>query len=83
MSRGLAEERKGEGRMMAFLLSLCGSLMVMMAHARAPSPPKYVEMYMEQAVDHFNYELQDTFMERYFLSSKVNDRSRASYLVQF
>ncbi|CAI8053025.1 Lysosomal Pro-X carboxypeptidase [Geodia barretti] len=35
----------------------------------APSPPKYVELYTEQMVDHFNYELQDTFMERYFLSN--------------
>ena len=36
----------------------------------APSPPKYVELYTEQMVDHFNYELQDTFMERYFLSGE-------------
>jgi hypothetical protein len=37
----------------------------------APSPPKYVEMYTEQAVDHFNFEFHDTFLERYFLSSKL------------
>ena len=37
----------------------------------APSPPRYVEKYIEQAVDHFNYELHDTFSERYFLSSKL------------
>ena len=37
----------------------------------APSPPKYVELYTEQVVDHFNYELQDTFMERFFLSGEL------------
>lgn len=35
------------------------------------SPPKYVEKYTEQSVDHFNFEVHDTFLERYFLSSKI------------
>lgn len=38
----------------------------------ASSPPKYVELYTEQVVDHFNYELQDTFMERFFLSGEFH-----------
>ena len=52
----------------AHLFATLGSL-ILLARA-APSPPKYVELYTEQVVDHFNYELQDTFMERYFLSGK-------------
>lgn len=50
----------------ACLAALFSSLMLMTQGA--PSPPKYVELYLEQEVDHFNFELQDTFMERYFLS---------------
>ena len=47
-------------------LTVFGSILLL---ARAvPTPPKYTELYIEQVVDHFNYELQDTFMERYFLS---------------
>ena len=45
----------------------------------APSPPKYVELYTEQMVDHFNYELQDTFMERYFLSGELTCTSLDLY----
>lgn len=39
----------------------------------APSPPKYDVLYIEQNVDHFNFELQDTFMERYFLSGQFRN----------
>jgi dipeptidyl-peptidase-2 len=50
------------------LLAVLCSLQALPAAHGAPSPPKYVELYTEQVVDHFNYELQDTFMERLFLS---------------
>ena len=50
-----------------FLTSLAGKG----AAWRDPSPPKYVEMYYEQQVDHFNYEVKDTFMERYLLSGEL------------
>ena len=54
---------------MMALLATCTSA-VLTAPQRAPSPPPHSELYTEQQVDHFNYELQDTFMERYFLSGK-------------
>lgn len=49
-------------------LTTIGALTVVVQGA--PSPPKYQELYTEQVVDHFNYELQDTFMERFFLSGR-------------
>ena len=36
----------------------------------APTPPNYKELYIEQEVDHFNYEIQHTFMERYLLAGE-------------
>jgi len=38
----------------------------------APSPPNYTELYIEQEVDHFNYEIQDTFMARYLLAGELS-----------
>lgn len=49
------------------LLLVCS---LMLQAQGAPTPPKYVERFIVQAVDHFNYELQDSFMERYLLSGK-------------
>ena len=45
---------------------------------RAPSPPKYVELYFTQQVDHFNYEVPDTFLERYLLSGEYSKLVHAS-----
>lgn len=52
--------------MLVCLFGLLGALSL--AAEGAPSPPKYDELYIEQKVDHFNFELQDTFLERFFLS---------------
>ena len=69
--------KRGKMVAIACLAALFSSLMLMTQGA--PSPPKYVELYLEQEVDHFNFELQDTFMERYFLSGKgCKDLSRFS-----
>lgn len=59
-------------RKMVIVVCLLGllSLFSLTAEAGAPSPPKYDVLYIEQKVDHFNFELHDTFMERYFLSGK-------------
>ena len=56
---------------MGIIVCLLGLLGLFLLTAEgAPSPPKYDVLYIEQKVDHFNFELQDTFMERYFLSGK-------------
>ena len=53
-----------------------GSLMAL--GTAAPSPPKYVELYTEQVVDHFGYQLKDTFMQRYFLSGRRTASKRVT-----
>ena len=60
---------------MHLLVTFCSLILLVRA---APSPPKYAELYTEQMVDHFNYELQDTFMERYFLSGELTSANLKS-----
>eukprot|EP00731_Ephydatia_muelleri_P033891 Em0041g4a len=42
-------------------------LAVVLAEVHGGTPPPYKEYYMQQTVDHFNYQNQDVFGERYLL----------------
>ena len=42
-------------------------LAVVVAEVHGGTPPPYKEYYMQQTVDHFNYQNQDVFEERYLL----------------
>ena len=42
-------------------------LAVVAAEVHGGTPPPYTEYYVQQTVDHFNYQNQDVFGERYLL----------------
>ena len=56
--------------LLSALSLLCFAVAEGRAWEGAPTPPNYKEFYIEQEVDHFNYEIQDTFMERYLLAGE-------------
>ena len=56
--------------LLSALSLLCFAVAEGRAWEGAPTPPNYKELYIEQEVDHFNYEIQHTFMERYLLAGE-------------
>jgi len=56
--------------LLSALLLLCFAVAEGRAWEGAPTPPNYTELYIEQEVDHFSYEIQHTFMERYLLAGE-------------
>ena len=65
------------GTALFFLTLLCLAavgtrLCALCSNGDNPTPPKYKELYIEQEVDHFNYKVQDTYMERFLLSGELH-----------
>ena len=54
------------------LSSVFLSLLLYIPDSCSTEPPAYSEKYINQYVDHFNYEIEDTYNERYFVSGTIH-----------
>lgn len=54
-----------------YLLAFLHVLACVVAGGECGGSPPYTELYFEQFVDHFNYENDNTYQERYLVSGTI------------